>query len=170
MKMKSTTRRSLLATLLVFATAAIGLQPLVSSLGAGCTCDAKLTSDTSGSDTSVSSSKSSCCSISGEQVQTGCCSAKPVTTKKCCCNPQASVCECGDGCGCSEGNAPNSLLPVVPSNEKTEVVTSSLIYAAPFLGYPRESDIKRVAFPNSVAEHAALSSQQTCVRLSRFTC
>jgi hypothetical protein len=167
MKIKSTTRRPLLATLLVFATAAIGLQPLVFNLGATCTCNAKPIT----SDTSVSTSNSSCCSSSGEhQVQTGCCSAKPVTTKKCLCNPQASVCECGDGCGCSEANDSNTLLPAIPTNEKTEVVTSTLICAAPFVGYPRESEIKPDAYRNGVAEHAALSSQQTCVRLSRFTC
>lgn len=165
MKMKSTFRRPLLAILLVFATAALGLQPLVFDLESGCSCDAMVTSDLS-----ESAANSSCCSSSAEGQETaGCCSSKPVTKNKCCCNPQVLACECGD-CGCGEGNDSKSSLPAIPTTETTEVITPTLICAAPFVGFPRESEVKRVGYSIDVAEHAALSSQQTCVLLSRFTC
>ena len=163
MKSKLTIRRTMLATLMVFATAAIGLQPLVFNSGSGCTCDAKASADASANETT-------CCSNLAEELeQTGCCSSKPATATKCCCNPEAAVCECGD-CGCSQDNDHSSPLPAIPTNETTEVVTPTLFCAAPFVGYPREIEVKQVDYQKAVAEFAALSSQQTCVLLSRFTC
>lgn len=165
MKSKPKIQRTLLATLMMFATAAIGLQPLVFSSGSGCTCE------TTGSVTAdISGSESSCCSsLKIEQGQTDCCASKPATPKECCCNPIASVCECGD-CGCSVDNDKNSPLPAIPTNETTEVVTPVLICAAPIVGYPRDRNVLRVVYQDTAAEFAALSSQETCVLLSRFTC
>ena len=158
-------QRTMLATLIVFAASAIGLRPSVFNSGSGCTCEAKVSA---GADESVG--ESSCCiSLAEEQLQTDCCSSKPTMTKKCCCNPKAAVCECGD-CGCSEVNDSNSPLPAIPTSETSEVVSPTLICAAPFVGYPCESKAKRVDYQNAVAEYAALSSHQTCVLLSRFTC
>jgi hypothetical protein len=61
-------------------------------------------------------------------------------------------------------------LPAIPTNETTEVVTPVLICAAPIVGYPCNREVQRVDYQNTAAEFAALSSQETCVLLSRFTC
>jgi hypothetical protein len=150
---------------MMFATAAIGLQPFVSSSGSGCSCDttSSVTAATLGND-------SSCCnSLKKEQAQTDCCASKPASAKECCCNRIASVCECDD-CGCSVDNDKNSPLPAIPTNETTEVVTPVLICAAPIVGYPRDREVSRVDYQDTAAEFAALSSQETCILLSRFTC
>ena len=163
MKTNRKIRRTLLTTLMVFATAAIGSQPLAFNSGSSCTCGATVSADAD-----ASGDESSCCSSLAKK-QSSCCSSKPAVAKKCCCNPDAAVCQCGD-CGCSDDNKSNSYLPAIPTNETTEVVTPTLICSAPSVGYPRESTIKRVDYQNTFAEYAALSSQQTCVLLSRFTC
>ena len=172
MKTKATIQRSMLATLLVFATAALGLQPLVFSSSSSCECNAVETGDVQSAAT-----ESSCCS---EPVQAAsehsCCSAKPPasakpTTKKgCCCNPAATECKCVD-CKCSVGDEDSfPASPAIPTNETTETVSTVLICAAPFVGYPRETDKRRFSFPRFAVDFAALSSKQTCVLLSRFTC
>ena len=163
MKSKSIIRRTMLATLMVLATAAIGLQPLVFSSGSDCTCEANVSVGAN-----ASGDESSCCNSLVEE-QSSCCSSKPAMPMKCCCNPEATVCGCNN-CGCSEDNDSNLPLPAIPTNETTEVVTPTLICAAPLVGYPREIEVKRVKYQNAVPEFAALSSQQTCVLLSRFTC
>lgn len=163
MNIKSKIQRTLLATLMVFATAAIGLQPLVFSSGSTCTCAAMASVDTN-----ADSGVSSCCLTSVEE-EASCCSSKKAETNPCCCNPEASTCECGD-CGCSESNESHPPAPAIPTNETNEVVTPTLICAAPFVGFPKASELKRAATPKTVADHATLTSQQTCVLLSRFTC
>ena len=163
MKTTQTIQRILLVTLMVFATAAIGLQPLVFSSGSACTCDAMASVDAN-----ADSGVSSCCGGSVEE-EVSCCSLKKAETNPCCCNPEASTCECGD-CRCSEDNESPPPTPATPTNETNEVVTSTLICAAPFVGFPRASELKRAAIPKTVADHATLTSQQTCVLLSRFTC
>jgi len=150
------------ATLMMFAMVAIGLQPLLFSSGSGCTCDATASVD-------AEISLATCCaSLAEVQHQNNCCSSKPTKSKPCCCNAETLACECGD-CGCSEDEDSNSSLPAIPPSE-TKVVSPTLISSAPWLGFPRENEIKRAGFPQAVAEFAALSSQQTCVLLSRFTC
>ena len=172
MKTAPTIQRTLLATLMVFATAAIGLQPLVFSSSSSCECNAVETGDVQSAAT-----ESSCCS---EPVQAAsehsCCSAKPPasakpTTKKgCCCNPAATVCKCVD-CRCSIGDEDSiPASPAIPTNETTEIVSPLLICAAPFVGHPRETGKQRFSNPRSALEFAALSSQELCVLLSRFTC
>lgn len=149
------------ATLTMIATMAIGLQPWSFSSGTACTCDAKASVDTNESD-------ATCCGNSAEQALQQSCSL----TKKagrCACEPEAADCECG-GCGCSEANDSKSSMPAIPTNETTELVSLNLICAAPFVGFPRESDNKRAGCQKAVVEHAALTSQQTCILLSRFTC
>ncbi len=163
MKTAQTIQRTLLATLMVFATAAIGLQPLVFSSGSACSCDAMASVDAN-----VNSGVSSCCGNSVEK-ETSCCDSKNAEPKPCWCNPEASTCECGD-CGCSESNESHPPTPAIPTNETNEVVTSTLICAAPFVGFPTAGEQKSAAIPKTVADHATLTSQQTCVLLSRFTC
>lgn len=163
MKTAQTIQRTLLATLLVFATAAIGLQPLVFSSGSACSCDAMASVDAN-----ADSGVSSCCGGSVEK-ETSCCASKKAEPKPCCCNPEASTCQCED-CECSESNESHPPTPAIPTNETNEVVTSTLICAAPFVGFPKASEQKRAAISKTVADHATLTSQQTCVLLSRFTC
>ena len=163
MKIKPTIRRTLLATLMAFVTAAIGLQPLVFSAGSGCTCDAMASVDAD-----APADESSCCHSSVEELHSDG-SASKANPNPCCCNPEALACDCG-GCGCSEDHAPRAPVPAIPSNETSEVVAPVLICAAPLIGFPRASEIKRAAVLKTVADHAILSSQQTCVFLSRFTC
>ena len=160
----------MLATLLVFATAALGLQPLGFSSGSSCECNATETSNVQSAVT-----ESSCCSGSAQTADQSCCSAKPLasaktTTKGCCCNPEATVCKCVD-CKCSLGDQDSiPASPAIPTNETTEVVSPVLICAAPFIGHPRETGKQRFSNPRSALEFAALSSQELCVLLSRFTC
>jgi len=162
LKTNSAIRRAMLVTLMVFATAGVGLQPLVFALGSGCTCDAMASVDR------FASADNSCGTGFAEE-QASCCSSQPIAAKQCCCDPQALACECG-GCGCIEDEDSRTSLPLMPPSEKTEVVTPTLICDAPLVGYPRVSKIKRVEYFKSVAEFSALSSQQTCILLSRFTC
>lgn len=169
MKSKPKIQRSLFATLMVLAIAATGLQPLVSGSAAECSCH---TSAAVAAD--LASSPSSCCS---EIVQThasvanvkSCCSAIQSTTDGCCCNPEAAVCQCGD-CQCGEVEAPSFPSPAIPANQTTEAVTPVLICAAPFVCFPKQAEFAQAGLPKSVADYAALSSQETCVLLSRFTC
>lgn len=164
MKSKATIRRKLLATLMMLATAAVGLQPWVFASGAGCTCDS---ADAVSSETA---NESSCCNrLAEKQVQADCCTSKPVLAPKCCCAPVVSVCECGD-CRCSidDGNRP--LLPAIPTDETTEVVTPVFTGAIPYVGYPRARQIHRIEVGKAAADFTARSSQETCALLSRFTC
>ncbi len=162
MKNILTNKHASFAALLVFA---IFAQPFFISSRSGCSCDT-----TSSVTAATLGYESSCCNNqTKEQAQNDCCASKPATPKECCCNPIASVCECDD-CGCSVDNDKNSPLPAIPTNETTEVVTPVLICAAPVVGYPRDREVRRVDYQNNAAEFAALSSQETCVLLSRFTC
>ena len=157
MKIKSKTQRTLLAALMVLATSAIGLQSFAFESGARCSCETS------------NSVVASCRESSEVQMQGSCCSPKHENTNPCRCNPVALSCECSD-CGCSDDNESHAPIPAIPSNETSEVVTPTSICSAPFFGFPRASEIKQSAFPKSVLDHATLSSQQTCVLLSRFTC
>lgn len=163
MKSKSTTHRAVLVAIrMMFAMVAIALQPQLSSSGSGCDCS------TTESQVPTNTS-STCCGIQKEEAPSTCCSSDREESKQCCCDPTASVCECG-ACECSEDNDNHSPLPAIPANETTEVVTPVLICAAPIVGYPREREVSRVGYQDTAVEFAALSSQETCVLLSRFTC
>ena len=163
MNIKSKTQRILLVTLMVFATAAIGLQPLVFSSGSACSCDAMASVDAN-----ADSGVSSCCGGSVEEVSC-CSSSKKAEPKPCCCNPEASTCECGD-CGCSESNESYPPTPAIPTNETTEIVSPTLVCSTPHVGFPKPSEIESVAFSKNVAGQGPLTAQQTCALLSRFTC
>ena len=176
MKNKSTIRRTILTALLVFATAAIGLQPFVLSAisDSGCTCG--VTESPAAATVVAAEPASSCCASPVPEQEQVCCSAKPTalveptTANGCCCNPEATECKCVD-CKCSVGDEDSfPASPAIPTNETTEIVSTVLICAAPFVGYPRETDKRRFSFPHFAVDFAALSSQQTCVLLSRFTC
>lgn len=163
MKTAQTIRRTLLATLMVFATAAIGLQPLVFSSGSACTCDAMASVDAN-----ADSGVSSCCGGSVEE-EASCCSSKKAKTNPCCCNPEALTCQCVD-CRCGESDEPHPPAPAIPTNETTEIVSPTLVCSTPHVGFPKPSEIESVAFSRNVADQATLTAQQTCVLLSRFTC
>ncbi len=167
MKTTQTIQRTLLVTLMVFATAAIGLQPFVSGSTYECGCQANAVVDVEAADVPAAS----CCSVPVKvQESRSCYSSKPATQSGgCCCNPEALACECVD-CRCGEAKEPTAPTPAIPSNETTEVVSPTLICATPLVCYPKQSEINRASYPGTVAEYAALSSQETCVLLSRFTC
>ena len=167
MKTAQPIRRTLLVTLMVFATAAIGLQPFVSGSTYECGCQANAASDVDVTDVPAAS----CCRVPVKvQESSSCCSSKPATQSGgCCCNPEALVCECVN-CHCGEANETTAPTSAIPSNETTEVVSPTLICATPLVCCPKQSEITRASFRRTVAEHAALSSQETCVLLSRFTC
>ena len=168
MKSQSTIRRSMIATLLVFATAAIGLQSLAFTSGSACGCSCSATETV---EAVPSVTESSCCSRPVQDSEPSCCSTKQAApTNGCCCNPEAMTCKCVD-CNCNakdEQQVP--LSPAVPPSESNETVSPVLICAAPVVGYPREVGKRLVAHPRSALEFAALSSQERCVLLSRFTC
>ena len=172
MKSNATIRRSMLATLLVFATAALGLQPLVFSSNSGCECKATETGDVH-----FSVAESSCCASPAPKQVDSCCSSNPtastqqMTTKGCCCNPEANVCKCVN-CKCSLKDKDSSITssPAIPMNETTEIVSPVPICPAPFVACPHETGKQRFGFPRFAVDFAALSSKQTCVLLSRFTC
>lgn len=166
MKIRLKTQRSLLATLMVFAIGAIGLQSLFFELEDGCRCATKVS-------IAAEAPSETCCGELSKVQKQGCCSqteskATSVATS-CCCNPVALACGCGE-CGCSEDDDSHAPPPAIPGTETTEVVSPTWISAAPSICFPRASEVKRADSPKTVAVHATLSSQQTCVLLSRFTC
>lgn len=168
MKTPSTIRRSMIATLLVFATVAIGLQSLAFNSGCGCECSASESGKAA-----ASVVESSCCSTPVPVSEHSCCSieqATPTASKGCCCNPEATVCKCVD-CKCNvKDEQPIPQSPAIPTNETIEIVSPVLICTVPLVCHPRDAGILRVAPPWSALEFAALSSQERCVLLSRFTC
>ena len=165
MKSKPRIQRIVIATLMMFAIVVIGLQPFAFVSGAGCACNA-----TASVTAAQPGDELSCCnSLKHKQAQTDCCSFKPAPATGCCCNPTASVCQC-DGCGCSEDDNKNPPSPAIPAKKTTEVVTPVLMFAAPLVGYRGDREVQRVDYQNTAAEFAALTSQETCVLLSRFTC
>ena len=164
MKTSRTIRSATLTTLLAFVIAAIGLQPLFFNSDNGCDCAFGIAANVL-----IDDEASSCCSSSSDQTeQSSCCTNQAI--KKRCCNPDASVCGCGDGCQCSENSNSLPIDPGVPANETTEVVSVTLVCSAPFSGFPKSCQTQQTCYPTSAATHAALTSQQTCVLLSRFTC
>lgn len=161
MKINCKIQRRLLATLMVFASAELGLQPLVFDSQSQCNCSVNV---------AVDDSTATCCHESVEiEIERSCCSSKPLSANKCCCNPAATACQCGD-CECGEDKTSSQPIPAIPASETNEVVSPTLICDAPFVGYPQDSPIKPVGLQNKACELAALTSQQTCVLLSRFTC
>lgn len=154
----------MLTTLMAFVTAAIGLHPLIFDSGNGCECGVESTANVS-----LDGEATSCCSSSSaETKQPSCCSNQ--VAKKCCCNPNATACGCGDSCQCSGSSKPVPIVPAVPTNESSEVVSVTLICSAPLVGFPKTCQTQQTCYPTSAATHAARTSQQTCVLLSRFTC
>lgn len=180
---KSTIRHTMIAALLVLATVAIELQPLVFGSGSGCNCGVVSTLDAvalkrlapglqqqPAASVTAHSETSCCSSIAQQQEQTSCCTSQPATAKSCGCNPDATTCDCGSRCQCSVGDDSNSPPLAIPTRETTDVVTPTLICAAPFVGYPGDRQSRRTDYLRTAAAHAARSSLQTCVLLSRFTC
>lgn len=168
MKSQSTIRRSMIATLLVFATAAIGLQPLAFNSDSGCECSAVESGKVVASVT-----ETSCCATPVAALEQGCCSTtqpSPSATKGCCCNPEATLCKCVD-CKCNvKDEQPIPQSPAIPTNETIEIVSPVLICSVPLVCHPRDAGARRLAHQRSALEFAALSSQERCVLLSRFTC
>ncbi len=162
----SSIRHLAIAALLVFATTASGLQSMLFNLNSHCSCGA-IVVDVSNT-TAVSPA---CCDRSTRaRDATACCSGGATPIGKCRCDPQALTCACGQRCGCANDSQKDTSLPAIPVSETREVVTPMLLCAAPFVGYPGRNETNRIAFPSPVAEHATLSSLETCVLLSRFRC
>lgn len=165
MKIRLKTQRSLLATLMVFAIHAIGLQSFVFELEEGCRCATNVS-------VTAEASSETCCGELPKVQKHGCCStteSNATAATSCCCNPAALACGCGE-CKCSEDEGSHAPPPAIPGNETTEVVSPTWFSAAPSICFPRESEIKQAHSQKTVADYATLSSQQTCVLLSRFTC
>lgn len=169
MKCDLAIRRTTLVALLVLAISGFGLPSLFLNSQVRCDCR---TAEPCHSFATVPASS---CRKNRQTVANSCCSVGLGITKKssksgCCCNPAADVCRCVD-CKCNvedEDSAPPS--PALPSNENTEVVSLSLICAFPSAGYPRDSSQRQFGGLDPVIGFPALSSQERCVLLSRFTC
>ncbi len=162
MKSKSQKIRSMFfATSMMFAMLAIGVQPML--LGSGRACDCSTIESVNERNT-----EASCCNGENEELLSSCCSSRLATAQRCSCKP-TSVCDCAD-CGCSDGNEEHLPLPAIPTNETTEVVSPVLICATPVFVYLFDREIQGFDYQNSAAEFAALSSQEICILLSRFTC
>lgn len=160
MKIKPS-RHTVVTTLLVLLIAVTGLTSY-SDVNSGCSCVA-------GHQDASRLEKTSCCSTMAIQ-EPECCRKKVVQEARgCCCNPSAKECECGT-CDCSESDESKLPFPALPTNESTELVSTTLSYATPVDGYQCGSDPSKLAYSQSVSELTTLSSQQTCVLLSRFTC
>ena len=154
-----TIRKTPTVALLVLSVLGLGMQMFLPANEAGCQC-ATDSVQASGNDHDIKS----CCSK--PIVDSGCCSKEPELATACCCNPNASVCDCDD-CNCSEEKSPGQPLPAIPTSE---IVTPTLVLAAPELGFPNPCEPKTLNVPKPFSAAAVLSSKQTCVLLSRFTC
>lgn len=152
MHFNSQIRKTSVVALLVLSMFGFGMQDLKSATKAGCQCSMN--------------------SVEGSSnwIDTrSCCSEKANLASPCCCNPDAKVCQCGD-CRCGEEESPSQPLPAIPTNEINEVVSPTLICSAIELGFPNPGELKKLSLPKPFSAHAARSSKQICVLLSRFTC
>lgn len=161
MKSTSNYRQTFVAALLVLSMAGSGLQSSLVGIESNCACD-----ETTSFQSDVAST--SCCKFESVQ-KNSCCSDKQPMATSCRCNPIAAGCVCGE-CSCSEKDDSKSPLPALPTNETTELASPILIGCGSFVGYPGDPEIVGAGLPKSSAKLMALSSQQTCVLLSRFTC
>lgn len=145
-------RKTSVVALLVLSMLGFGVQQFESAKDAECRCAANLDGDSGGG-----SDAESCCSQTAE------------LTSPCCCNPNAAVCKCED-CQCGQKQSSDEPPPAIPINETNEVVSPTLICAAPQIGFPNPCELKKLSLPKPFSARVVLSSQQTCVLLSRFTC
>lgn len=99
-----------------------------------------------------------------------CCSVKEVAAaKKCCCQPQANQCACGEcTCGDLDSSLP-SPAPMIPPQHQVDVVLvwMALDDALCFLSLPCGSPQPRLFQQGHAISSTA---QQRCVILSRFNC
>lgn len=165
MRYKLQFRQTSIVALLVLSMIGIGMQTFETVVDTGCRCATN--SLESNADDRASDAAESCCSKTS--IESDCCSTTVRPASPCCCNPNATVCECGD-CSCSEEKSPHQPIPAIPTNETIQVVTPTLICASARFGFSRPCTLKRLSWPQTFSVHAALSSKQTCVLLSRFTC
>ena len=169
-------RQTPVVALLVLSMLGHGLQAYETTGNTGCRCAANSIESIGpespnrapSSCCTKSKVESDCCSTQLEPASR-CCSTKLEPASSCCCNPNAQVCECDD-CSCGDQDSPGQSLPAIPPNETHEVVSPTSICAASRLGLLRCCDFKRLSWPQGFSNHAAQSSKQTCVLLSRFTC
>ena len=119
----------------------------------------------------------SCCLI--EPVSKTCCSTEQDESTSCCttavsspvckCNPDASECRCGN-CKCADWDDGPSLPPAVPPTESNESQVQSFATTS-FLSWIRT---RATMYPTNLRATnprlVSLSSKETCVLLSRFTC
>ncbi len=152
MYLKTKIRKTSVVALLVLSMLGFGIQTFESVKDAECRCAENLAGDSGGGNDAES-----------------CCSQTAELTAPCCCNPNAAVCKCED-CQCGQKQSPDEPLPAIPVNETNEVVSPTLICAAPPNAFPHPCELQKLSLPKHFSARAVLSSQQTCVLLSRFTC
>lgn len=148
--------RALITALSLLMIVAMGLQSLTPSSGNDCVC------------VSPSPSEAIVFSDIASSVQTaGCCSKQKA--KECCCNPSAIACQCSD-CHCDVDDDSRNSWPALPISETTESVPLSMVSSAPIDFSRNQGVASRFSYRNAASRLPALSSQQTCILLSRFTC
>ena len=105
------------------------------------------------------------------QTSSSCCSSKPAAVCKnvCCCNPEATECNCLD-CKCGESQDSAPVVPVVPPVQRNiELVATGLLSGFDAeIDWPSLCELNWSSFERDC--NSVQTSQQTCVVLSRFTC
>ena len=155
--------KRLFATLLMLALSTLGLQATLLFPATECACDSKEALE-------AEVLAPSCCGPRQPAAATeaGCCEAQ--IDQSCCCAPQRQDCQCPD-CGCSDGSDSNSApSPALPSHENNKIVSTTVVSLAAAVSLRPVEDTRHAVSRRAVPEHAAHSSLQTCIRLSRFTC
>ena len=162
----NTTRKLTGTTCTWLAMIALCLQPN-SMGGSGCGCDDKAqSSPQQATCCSAKSDLSTCCST--RESNTTCLPTKPATSG-CCCDPTNDVCLCEDCDCCVKDESPAPPLTIPPANPPTDVQIQISLFSFPFETLPLKTESDRVS-THTANDSDALSAQQTCILLSRFTC
>ncbi len=104
------------------------------------------------------------------QVPVECCFSKKLSrvgAKRCCCDPNATECQC-DGCKCCERqDKPIPNAPVVPNHQTVELLFVAVVQTSYSVSWSTLNHSRRC--PNHRLAHGP-TSHQTCAILSRFRC
>ncbi len=143
---------------------AICLSP-VHALAGSCLCGNSSSELSSTVCCSVDTQAKSCCSA--DQKVSSCCVSKPATIAACHCNPSTESCQC-ETCECADSSDTPSSPPAAPPTESHETQT---FVTFSFISWVHTQTTMFPADSGSTSlRMVTLSSQQTCVLLSRFTC
>jgi hypothetical protein len=142
------------------------VQPVVLRTTANCGCCSTEARE-SGSD--------SCCSA--RQTAGGCCGEQPTSccsqTPTCCSSRagnRARACQCGDRCQCSTRKQPLNPAPFVPTNESGQDQIQLVLLLAQLSSGLDSVESGDGVRPLDCTAGLALTAQQVCILLSRFTC